>query len=160
MNQNLNLNGGQSWSVMQKAVSLAGVVIISGLALGMWEFNEWRGAKARVDGNEMAFNKLTEVAQISFLIRRISDGKPEEAKQLLSFKLREDLLELRSSLPNTDDSTRGIGGRICDHIVQTERAHPEYFLPASPLKQADLNKAWAVFGTGSFKSAAGGSAVQ
>ncbi len=154
MNQNPDINDGHSWSVMEEAIGLMGAVVILGLALGLWGFKEWRQAKARFERSEMALNKLGEVSKINYIIRRMSEGELEEAKEMLNAKLMEDLSELRSSLPNTDGDTREFVAGLCDKIVQTEKAHPEYYLSPWPSSPRYLSKEWEKFELGSFGAAA------
>jgi hypothetical protein len=140
------MNGKCAGRLGDPLLLLFGAIAIAGIALVVWGLAEIHREQARKDESAVAMDKLFEVAQLNFLVRNISAGNSDEAKQLLADKLKNDLIELHSSLPNTDDSTQYLGCKVFNSIVRTERKHPEFYLTPPELAQARTGDAWAQLG--------------
>jgi hypothetical protein len=125
-----------------KAVALTGLLVLVGLALGTWEYGRQRAETIRYERDLAVSAKLAGALYLDSLLHLITEGKVDEAKQGLSFRLAGELSAIRSLQLAADEETRSLAQGVCRAIVRTEMAHPAYYLSAAPEARFYQTQTW------------------
>ena len=88
-------------------------------------------------------DKACEITRVTDLIRMIAQGKSDEARQVLSFQLANDIGNLRNSLADETGPIANLGRLDCSRVLRMEEMHPDYFLAADPQAREVEASIWA-----------------
>jgi hypothetical protein len=79
--------------------------------------------------------KMAEASQLNLLIRDVNGTQMAEAKKLLNWKLAHDLFAISSMTADASAKEKYAANYVIGHIVSDEKAHPDYYLAAVPVKR-------------------------
>jgi len=118
-------------AIITKSPGWLGVFAGVGLGFGAMTYHHINQEIKIGDQNTVLTTKLVEVAQLNSLLRNISNGQLEVAKNLLSSKLTDDLAEVKSLSPSADAPRREFAREVVELIQHQEKTHPEYYVAES-----------------------------
>ncbi|HEX4646846.1 MAG TPA: hypothetical protein VH598_14680 [Verrucomicrobiae bacterium] len=123
-------NGVGGWYVAPSMAGLSIAIAVAGLAAGMAEYLAQQSKLDELERNAALTSKVAEADMFRCLLHQLGNGQNEQMKTELSNWLADDFQQLRASEASADAGTHECIETACCLILQDERAHPQYFLPA------------------------------
>jgi hypothetical protein len=151
MKKNLDISGGCFRGLAGKTFGVLGVVTMAGLVFGAWAYDKTCRKTAVTERNVEVINQLMNIGQCQYVLHQLGDAQVDAVRQRLSLGLARDIRELRSGLGSASEEQRAFAENICGRIAADEKAHPDYYLTASPEARHYENLAWEAVGKEALK---------
>jgi hypothetical protein len=129
-------------SMVLKTLCVLAVMAMAVLVLGAWTYEKEEREITRAARDDAFTEKLLNLTTDNGLLREISQGHAETARETLSTRMTDAFATLGPDMTTADEADRSFAKIISLYILKQERAQPDLYLSSLPDLRRFQADAW------------------